>query len=115
MLKTQLGRMAGAIDFVGSSSSLDFAQSALGRGGSVVAVGLMGGRISLPVPMFPLRQLSIVGSFVGSLTEARALIGLVRLKSIRPIPVTVKPLAEANEAIEALRDSRVLGRMVLRP
>jgi D-arabinose 1-dehydrogenase-like Zn-dependent alcohol dehydrogenase len=114
-LKTQMGRMAAAIDFVGSSSSLDFAQSVLGRGGSVVVVGLMGGRIGLAVPMFPLRQLSIVGSFVGSLAEAKALIGLVRQKSIRPVPVTVKPLAAANEAIAALREGRVLGRMVLRP
>lgn len=114
-LRTEMGRMAAAIDFVGSSSSLDFAQSSLGRGGSVVVVGLMGGRISLAVPLFPLRQLSIVGSFVGSLPEARALMGLVRQKSIRPIPVTVKPLAAANEAIADLREGRVLGRMVLRP
>jgi len=115
MLKNAMGRMAAAIDFVGSSSSLEFAQSTLGRGGSVVVVGLMGGGISLGVPMFPLRQLSIVGSFVGSLLEARALIGLVRQKSVRPIPVTVMPLAAANEAIMALREGRVLGRTVLRP
>ena len=115
LLKIEMGRMAAAIDFVGSMSSLDFAQSALARGGSVVVVGLMGGRIGLPVPMFPLRQLSIIGSFVGSLPEARALIGLVRQKSVRPIPVTVTPLAAANEAIDALRQGRVLGRMVLKP
>jgi D-arabinose 1-dehydrogenase-like Zn-dependent alcohol dehydrogenase len=115
LLKSEMGRMAAAIDFVGSSSSLDFAQSVLGRGGTVVVVGLMGGRIGLAVPMFPLRQLSIVGSFVGSLSEARALIALARQKSVRPIPVTVRPLERANEAIEALRQGRVLGRMVLRP
>jgi D-arabinose 1-dehydrogenase-like Zn-dependent alcohol dehydrogenase len=114
-LKTEMGRMAAAIDFVGSVNSLDFAQSALARGGSVVVVGLMGGRIGLPVPMFPLRQISIIGSFVGSLPEARALIGLVREKSIRPIPVTVAPLSGANEAIDALRHGRVIGRMVLKP
>jgi D-arabinose 1-dehydrogenase-like Zn-dependent alcohol dehydrogenase len=114
-LRAQLGRMASAIDFVGSGASVDFAQACVGKGGSVVVVGLMGGRLSLPVPMLPLRQLSIIGSFVGSLGEARELMGLVRQKSIGPIPVTVRPLKEANAAIEALRDGRVLGRTVLRP
>jgi D-arabinose 1-dehydrogenase-like Zn-dependent alcohol dehydrogenase len=103
------------MDFVGSGSSVDFAQACVGKGGSVVVVGLMGGRMSLPVPMLPLRQLSITGSFVGSLGEARQLMSLVRQKGIGPIPVTVRPLKEANAAIEDLRKGRVLGRTVLRP
>jgi D-arabinose 1-dehydrogenase-like Zn-dependent alcohol dehydrogenase len=114
-LRSELGRMAGAMDFVGSGSSVDFAQACVGKGGSVVVVGLMGGRMSLPVPMLPLRQLSITGSFVGSLGEARQLMSLVRQKGIGPIPVTVRPLKEANAAIEDLRKGRVLGRTILRP
>jgi D-arabinose 1-dehydrogenase-like Zn-dependent alcohol dehydrogenase len=115
LLRSSMGHMAAAIDFVGSSTSLDFAQSAVGKGGAVVVVGLMGGRISLPVPLFALRQLSILGSFVGSLAEARELMALIRLKSVKPIPVSVRPLAEINAAILALREGRVLGRIALRP
>jgi D-arabinose 1-dehydrogenase-like Zn-dependent alcohol dehydrogenase len=114
-LRAAMGQMTAAIDFVGSAASLDFAQAALGKGGMVVVVGLMGGRISLPVPMFPLRQLSIAGSFVGSLPEARELIGLVRQGGVHPIPVSVRPLEEANAAIEALREGGVLGRISLKP
>jgi D-arabinose 1-dehydrogenase-like Zn-dependent alcohol dehydrogenase len=115
LLKASMEHMAAAIDFVGSSTSLDFAQSAVGKGGIVVVVGLMGGRISLPVPLFALRQLSILGSFVGSLTEARELLALVRLRSVKPIPVSVRPLAEINAAIQALREGKVLGRIALKP
>ena len=115
VLRSAAGRMAAALDFVGSSSSLDFAQSAVGRGGVVVVVGLMGGRFSLPVPMFALRQLSIIGSFVGSLPEARELINLVRQGRVASIPVTVRPLEEANHAIEELRAGSVLGRVALKP
>jgi D-arabinose 1-dehydrogenase-like Zn-dependent alcohol dehydrogenase len=115
LLRASMGHMAAAIDFVGSSTSLDFAQSAVGKGGSVVVVGLMGGRISLPVPLFALRQLSILGSFVGSLAEARELLVLVRLKSVKPIPVSVRPLAEINAAIRSLREGKVLGRIALKP
>jgi D-arabinose 1-dehydrogenase-like Zn-dependent alcohol dehydrogenase len=115
LLRSRMGRMAAAIDFVGSDHSLDFAQSAVGKGGIVVVVGLMGGRVSLPVPMFPLRQLAIAGSFVGSLPEARELIRLVRKDCVQSIPVTVRPLEEVNAAIEELRTGQVIGRVVLKP
>jgi D-arabinose 1-dehydrogenase-like Zn-dependent alcohol dehydrogenase len=115
LLRSAMGRMEAVVDFVGSEQSLDFAQSAVGKGGIIVVVGLMGGRASLPVPMFPLRQLTIAGSFVGSLAEARELIDLVRKDAMQPIPVTVRPLEEINAAIEDLREGRVIGRIVLRP
>lgn len=107
--------MAAAIDFVGAESTLDFAQGAVGKAGAVVVAGLLGGRFSIPIPMFPLRQLAILGSYVGTLAEARELIGLVKQGRIAPIPVDVRPLAAANAAIADLRCGRVLGRVVLEP
>lgn len=111
----QAGAMDVAIDFVGSEASLTFAQSVVGKGGAVIIVGLMGGRFSLPVPMFPLRELTLAGSYVGSLDEARALMALVREGRIRPIPVSERPLGEANMAIADLRAGGITGRIILRP
>ena len=111
----QAGAMDVAIDFVGSEASLTFAQSVVGKGGAVIIVGLMGGRFSLPVPMFPLRELTLAGSYVGSLDEAHALMALVREGRIRPIPVSERPLAEANAALDALRAGGVTGRAILKP
>jgi D-arabinose 1-dehydrogenase-like Zn-dependent alcohol dehydrogenase len=111
----QAGPIKAAIDFVGSDASLNFAQSIVGKGGAVIIVGLMGGKFSLPVPMFPLRELTLSGSYVGSLAEARELIALVRAGRIRPIPVDERPLSEANAALADLRAGGVTGRIVLRP
>jgi D-arabinose 1-dehydrogenase-like Zn-dependent alcohol dehydrogenase len=111
----QAGPISAAIDFVGSDASLNFAQSIVGKGGAVIVVGLMGGRFSLPVPMFPLRELTLSGSYVGSLKEAHELMTLVRAGRIRPIPVNERPLAQANAALDDLRAGGISGRVVLRP
>jgi D-arabinose 1-dehydrogenase-like Zn-dependent alcohol dehydrogenase len=110
----QAGPVSAAIDFVGSDASLNFAQGVVGKGGAVIIVGLMGGRFSLPVPMFPLRELTLSGSYVGSLEEARELMALVRSGRIRPIPVDERPLSAANAALTDLRAGSVTGRVVLR-
>lgn len=104
-----------AIDFAGSDSSLTFAQSIVGKGGAVIVVGLMGGRFSLPVPMFPLRELTITGSFTGPLADAQAVLALAREGKLRPIPMHARPLAQASQALDDLRAGRVVGRTVLRP
>jgi len=104
-----------AIDFVGAEASLNFAQSITAKAGAVVVAGLFGGKFSLPVPMFPLRQLAILGSFVASPADARELLDLVRAGKVNPIPVHLRPLDEANSALEDLRAGRVTGRVVLTP
>ena len=53
--------------------------------------------------MFPLRQLAILGTFVASPGDARDLMDLVRAGKVRPIPVDLRPLDEANSALEDLR------------
>lgn len=103
-----------AIDFVGAESSLNFAQSVLGKGGAVIVVGLLGGKFSTPIPMFPLRPFSIHGSFVASLPDARELLALVREGKITPPTVSTRPLEEANQALDDLRNGKVFGRVVLK-
>ena len=102
-----------SIDFVGAESSLKFAQSVLAKGGAVIVVGLLGGTFSTPIAMFPLRPFSIHGSFVASLSEARDLLDLVRSGKVTPPPVSTRPFKEANDALDDLRNGRVIGRVVL--
>ncbi len=107
------GGAAAAVDFVGSEASLEFANRAVRKGGRVVIVGLFGGRFSMPIPMFPLRALSLIGSYVGTLAEARQLLDLVRAGRVAPIPIERRPLAQAGRSLDDLRGGRVLGRIVL--
>lgn len=107
------GTADASIDFVGAESSLNFAQSVIGKGGAVIVVGLLGGKFSTPIPMFPLRPFSIHGTFVASLGDTQELLNLVRSGKVTPPPVSIRPLQEANEALDDLRNGRVIGRIVL--
>lgn len=114
VLKSTRG-VAAAIDFAGTDASLKFATGILRKGGRCVVAGLMGGTLSMPIVMFPLRPFSILGAFVGSLSDAREVLDLAGSGSIDPIETSVRPLAQANDALEALRAGGVMGRLVLKP
>ncbi len=109
------GGVYGAIDFVGAEPSLNFATGIIRKGGYVVVVGLFGGGYATPIPMFPMRQMGILGSFVGSLEETKEMLELVKAGKIDPIPVETRSLAEATKTLNDLREGNVLGRVVLAP
>src|SRR5689334_13179169 len=72
------GLAGAAIDFVGAPATFAFATGALRRGGKYVIVGLFGGKAALALASLPLRPISIMGSYVGRLDEARELIALLQ-------------------------------------
>ncbi|MGH6950637.1 MAG: alcohol dehydrogenase catalytic domain-containing protein [Vitreimonas sp.] len=111
----RLGPAAAAIDFVGAPATFGFGTAALRRGGKYVIVGLFGGAVPLPLASLPLRPISIVGSYVGRLDEARELIALLQRGAAPAPPMQERPLADANAAMDDLRAGKVLGRVVLRP
>jgi D-arabinose 1-dehydrogenase-like Zn-dependent alcohol dehydrogenase len=107
------GGVYGVCDFVGSEASLGFAIGALAKGGKVVVTGLLGGGFSTAVAMFPLRAMSIEGTLTGTLAEAEELLALVRGGATVPVPMTERPVSEAQAALDDLRAGRVVGRTVL--
>jgi D-arabinose 1-dehydrogenase-like Zn-dependent alcohol dehydrogenase len=109
------GGALGVVDFVGSESSFGFATQAVRRGGRVVVVGLFGGGMSMPIPMFPFRAITIGGSYVGSLGECQEMMDMVKAGKIDPIPVREMPLSSANEVLDDLKAGKIIGRVVLVP
>jgi D-arabinose 1-dehydrogenase-like Zn-dependent alcohol dehydrogenase len=109
------GGVGAAVDFAGSDKSLGFAQAVVAKGGAAIVVGLIGGSFTLPVPMFPLRALTIMGSYVGSTAEAREMIDLVKAGKIAPIPVEKRPLDQTSRSLDDLRAGRIVGRVVITP
>jgi D-arabinose 1-dehydrogenase-like Zn-dependent alcohol dehydrogenase len=103
------------VDFVGSEKTFAFANAAVRRGGKIIIVGLFGGAMAMPLPLFPMRALTITGSFVGSLPEAEEMMELVRAGKVDPIPVQTRPLSDANKTLDDLRQGRIVGRVVLTP
>lgn len=109
------GGVPAAVDFVGSEASLKFALGAVRKGGQVVVVGLFGGAFSMPIPMLPMRAISIGGSYVGNLQETIEMMELVKAGKVDPIPVTERALEEASRSLDDLRAGTVMGRVVLKP
>lgn len=106
---------AAVVDFVGSEQSFALANRVVRRGGRIVIVGLFGGALQLPLPLIPLRALAIVGSNTGTLAEAREMMSLVRAGQVQAIPLSRRPLSEAESALSALSRGAVTGRVVLVP
>ncbi len=103
------------IDFVGSSATVGLGASCLTKGGKLVVVGLFGGDITIPTLHFPMRAMTIQGSYVGSLNDTRELIALAKRGDLPSVPVTTRPLSEVNAALNDLKTGAVVGRIVLTP
>ncbi len=108
------GGVAAAIDFVGSERSAALAFGALAPGGTLIVVGLFGGALRLALPLLPLKQVTIRGSYVGSPSEMAELLALARSGAVPELPIDERPLAAAQAALDDLRAGRVVGRVVLR-
>ena len=107
------GGAAAVIDFVGSEASAGLGLGVLATGGLLVVVGLFGGELRASLPLWPLRNLTVQGSYVGSLAEMGELMRLAGAGRAPSIPVAPRPLADAQAALDDLRAGRAVGRIVL--
>jgi D-arabinose 1-dehydrogenase-like Zn-dependent alcohol dehydrogenase len=112
-IKQESQGMAGLIDFVGAETTLNPAISVMRQGGKIVVVGLMGGALSVPIPFLPWKALTIQGSYVGSLQEARELLQLAQQINLAPIQIEQQPLSAASEILDRMRQGNIVGRVVL--
>ena len=109
------GGARAVLDLVGATPTVTLAMACSARGGHIVICGLMGGDLTLALPVIPMRPLTLQGSYVGTLQELRELVTLAQHRTMKPIPVTRRPLAEANDALMALHEGRIVGRTILVP
>lgn len=113
------GAVWAVIDCVGAGSTVQLGLDLLTKGGQLIQVGLFGGDVTVPTPLVPMRAISWVGSYIGSLGELQALWALVGQpapgRRLRPVPVSCRCIDQADAALRDLAHGRVVGRVVLTP
>lgn len=112
-IRAEHGDIGAVIDFVGAEATSTLAGRLGGQAGHVVIVGLFGGMLKTPLPLLALRGTTIQGSYVGSLAEARAVLGIAAAGELQPIPVSCCGLDDVNAAFRRLRDGQAKGRLMI--
>ena len=106
------GGAVAVIDFVGVPQTFEWGLAVLRKGGTLVQVGLFGGGVALSLPLLPMRNLKIVGSYVGSLQQFKELLMLLQRPEVSSVPLQQRPIAEINDVFEDIRLGRVHGRVM---
>lgn len=106
-------QLLAVVDTVGNEITSHNAVQALVKTGRYIVVGLHGGSFKMPLPMLPQKALTVRGSYVGSCRDLRELVALVRTGNVKELPVSTRPLDQADATLQDLRDGRITGRVVL--
>jgi propanol-preferring alcohol dehydrogenase len=103
------------IDFVNASKTVETDMKMLRRRGRVVLVGLFGGELKLSLVSMPTRAYRLIGSYTGSLSDLIELVSLAKRRVIEPVVSHRFKLSQATEALQMLKDGKILGRGVINP
>ena len=103
------------IDFVNAPATARTGLSSLRKRGTLVLVGLFGGKLDVSLVTIPLRAITIQGAYTGSYADMVELVGLARKGVIRPRIARRYGLDGANGALEDLKARRLTGRAIINP
>jgi len=103
------------IDFVNAPPTAKLGLSVLRKRGNLVLVGLFGGSIELSLVTIPLKAITIQGAYTGNYDDMAELLDLAKKGAINPIVSKHYSLDEANNALNDLRDRKIVGRAVINP
>jgi alcohol dehydrogenase/propanol-preferring alcohol dehydrogenase len=67
----------------------------------------------VPLPLMPIKAITIQGSYVGSLKELHALVDLAKGGHVPAIPIEHERFQNADAALNRLKDGKVTGRIIL--
>jgi propanol-preferring alcohol dehydrogenase len=119
-IRTEVNKATGrnevnaALDCVGLEETIRMGFSMLAIEGAYVSIGLVGNQISMPLFPFVAREFQYYGSFWGSYNDLREVMELAK-KGLIKHHIQKFGLSEANDALDLLREGKILGRGVLVP
>lgn len=102
-----------AIDCAGAEETIRLGFGLLGVAGHYASVGLVGDRIDIPLFPFVGREYTYHGSFWGNYNDLSEVIALAQQGKIQHSVHVIK-FDQINDALEQIRDGRVIGRAVVK-
>ena len=103
------------IDFVNAPPTVKLDLSVIRKRGNIILVGLFGGAVDLPLVSIPLKAITIQGAYTGNYNDLVELIDLAKKGVIKPIVSKRYSIDEATNALQDLKDRKVVGRGVIVP
>ncbi|MFQ5940797.1 MAG: alcohol dehydrogenase [Nitrososphaerales archaeon] len=103
------------IDFVNASKTVATDIDMLRKRGRLVLVGLFGGAVELNLALMPLRAFKIIGSYTGKYADLVELVALAKKNIVKSIVSKKFKLDEANDALNQLKEGKIIGRAVISP
>ena len=103
------------IDFVNAPPTVKMGLAILRKRGNLVLVGLFGGSVEIVLPTIPLKAITIQGAYTGNYQDLVELVEIAKSGVINPIISKRYSIAQANNALEDLKQGKIVGRAVINP
>ena len=103
------------VDFVNAPPTVKLDLSVIRKRGNIILVGLFGGSVDLSLVSVPLKAITIQGAYTGNYNDMVELIDLAKKNVINPIVSKHYTLDEATNALNDLKNRKILGRAVINP
>lgn len=112
--KQTQGEGADLIVEVGGSGTLKESMKAVRVGGTIAQIGILSGtEEKLAVTPILMRQIRLIGIYVGSHTMMRAMNRAIGLSQMKPVVGKVFPILKTVEAFRTLEQGRHFGKIVI--
>ena len=103
------------VDNVGKAT-INTSMQAVARGGRIVIVGNTSGpKAEIDIRFIFGKQISLIGSTMGSHQDFLDVLNLLRAGKIKPVVHQVLPLSEGIEAYKMMQEGNHFGKIVLAP
>ena len=103
------------IDFVNAPQTAKTGLAVLRKRGNLVLVGLFGGSMDLQLVTIPLKAITIQGAYTGNYNDMLELLELAKKGTIKQIVSERYTLDQATDALEKLKQRKIIGRAVINP
>ncbi len=103
------------VDFVNAPPTVKLDLSVIRKRGNIILVGLFGGSVELSLVSVPLKAITIQGAYTGNYNDMVELIELAKKGAVNQIVSKHYTLNEATNALNDLKNRKILGRAVINP